>query len=92
MIGFQATISIYKFYVTLFYGIQCKCFYDIRKIWKARIINFYPTKKVSIIGVCLYLDIIIAFDNFEYNDVYPLMNFGIIFFSVFVILLLPTPI
>ena len=58
----------------------------------ARIINFHITRKVSIIGRCLYLDIIIAFDNFEYYDVYPLMNFGIISFSVFVILLLPTPI
>ena len=82
---------IYNIFVALFYRIQCKCFYDIRKIWKARIINFHITRKASIIGVCLYLDIIIAFDNFEYNDVYPLMNFGIILFSVFVILLLPTP-
>ena len=57
---------------------------------KAHIINFNITRKFSIIDVCLYLDIIIAFDNFEYNDVYTLMNFGIALFSVFVILLLPT--
>ena len=82
----------YNIFVTLFYRIQCKCFYDIQKIWKARIINFHIVRKASIIGWCLYLDIIIAFDNFEYNNVYPLMNFGIILFSVFVILLLPTPI
>ena len=53
------------------------------------VIGFQAT---IIIDVCLYLDIIIAFDNFEYNNAYPLMNFGIILFSVFVILLLPTPI